>query len=203
MIAPTITQVAFAQSPSAQKPTYLDQSLPFDARVNDLVGRMTLEEKVSQMKDDAPAIARLGIPAYNWWNEGAARRRARRPRHGVSAGHRPRRDVGRQPRSSASPPSISDEARAKYHEYIRQQQPRPLPGAHVLVAEHQHLPRSALGPRPGDLRRGSVPHRPRSACRSSAGCRATTRSTSRPSRRRSTSPCTAGPSPSATASTRS
>jgi len=38
--------------------------------VNDLVSRMTLEEKVSQMQDVAAAVPRLGIPAYNWWNEG-------------------------------------------------------------------------------------------------------------------------------------
>ena len=35
-----------------------------------LVSKMTLEEKASQLKYDAPAIERLGIPAYNWWNEG-------------------------------------------------------------------------------------------------------------------------------------
>ena len=34
-----------------------------------LVARMTLEEKASQLRYDAPAIPRLGIPAYNWWNE--------------------------------------------------------------------------------------------------------------------------------------
>ena len=41
-----------------------------------LVDRMTLEEKASQLRYDAPAIERLGVPAYNWWNEalhGAAR----------------------------------------------------------------------------------------------------------------------------------
>ena len=41
----------------------------FEARARDLVSRMTLEEKVSQMQDVAPAIPRLGIPEYNWWNE--------------------------------------------------------------------------------------------------------------------------------------
>ena len=51
-------------------PPYLDPNLPIDQRVNDLVSRMTLEEKVSQMQDVAPAIPRLQIPAYNWWNEG-------------------------------------------------------------------------------------------------------------------------------------
>ena len=39
------------------------------AKAKELVGKMTLEEKASQLKYDAPAIERLGIPAYNWWNE--------------------------------------------------------------------------------------------------------------------------------------
>src|SRR6476660_7207380 len=52
------------------KPRYLDTSLSIEQRVDDLVSRMTLEEKASQMQDVAPAIPRLGIPAYNWWNEG-------------------------------------------------------------------------------------------------------------------------------------
>ena len=34
-----------------------------------LVGRMTVEERASQLKYDAPAIPRLNVPAYNWWNE--------------------------------------------------------------------------------------------------------------------------------------
>ena len=38
-------------------------------KAKELVSRMTLEEKASQLKYDAPAIERLGIPAYNWWNE--------------------------------------------------------------------------------------------------------------------------------------
>ena len=39
------------------------------AKAKELVSRMTLEEKASQLRYDAPAIERLGIPAYNWWNE--------------------------------------------------------------------------------------------------------------------------------------
>ena len=38
-------------------------------KAQSLVAQMTLEEKASQMKYDAPAIDRLGVPAYNWWNE--------------------------------------------------------------------------------------------------------------------------------------
>ena len=52
-----------------QKPTYLDPSLPPEQRATDLVGRMTLEEKASQLVNGARAIPRLDIPAYNWWSE--------------------------------------------------------------------------------------------------------------------------------------
>lgn len=48
---------------------YLDQSLSFEERTRDLISRMTLEEKISQMVNDAAAVPRLGIPEYNWWNE--------------------------------------------------------------------------------------------------------------------------------------
>src|SRR5258706_486016 len=51
-------------------PPYKDPSLPIEKRVADLVSRMTLEEKVSQMMNAAPAIKRLDIPEYEWWNEG-------------------------------------------------------------------------------------------------------------------------------------
>jgi beta-glucosidase len=57
----------FAQS--SNTPPYLNPDLPADQRAADLVSRMTPEEKVSQMQDVAPAIPRLGIPEYNWWNE--------------------------------------------------------------------------------------------------------------------------------------
>ena len=49
---------------------FRNPNLPIDERVNDLVSRMTLEEKVSQMVHTAAAIPRLGIPEYNWWSEG-------------------------------------------------------------------------------------------------------------------------------------
>ena len=56
-------------APQDAKPAYLDSTVPIEKRVDDLVSRMTLEEKASQMQDVAPAIPRLGVPAYNWWNE--------------------------------------------------------------------------------------------------------------------------------------
>lgn len=49
---------------------FRNPSLPIAERVDDLVSRMTLEEKVGQMVQAAPAMPRLGIPAYNWWSEG-------------------------------------------------------------------------------------------------------------------------------------
>ncbi len=51
------------------KPAYKDESLSFEERVKDLVSQMTLEEKTTQMLFNSPAIPRLGIPSYNWWNE--------------------------------------------------------------------------------------------------------------------------------------
>ena len=52
-----------------EKFQFQNTSLSFEARVNDLVSRLTLEEKVSQMLNSSPAIPRLEIPAYDWWNE--------------------------------------------------------------------------------------------------------------------------------------
>ncbi len=51
-------------------PAWQNPALPLDQRVADLVSQMTLEEKVSQMQNNAPAIPHLGIPAYDWWSEG-------------------------------------------------------------------------------------------------------------------------------------
>src|SRR5467141_2759111 len=71
--ASSLTAQTAANPSAAKQPpraAYLDANLPLEQRVRDLVSRMTLEEKASQMQDVAPAIPRLGIPAYNWWNEG-------------------------------------------------------------------------------------------------------------------------------------
>jgi beta-glucosidase len=103
-----------------QKYEFLFQNpdLILSARVDDLVGRMTLDEKISQMMDVAPAMDRLGIPAYNWWNEclhGVAR-------SGLATVFPQAIGLGAtwdQDLICRVGTVISDEARAKYHEYIR------------------------------------------------------------------------------------
>ncbi len=103
---------------SLPKSIYLDQACSFEARVDDLVRRMTVEEKVSQMGSVAPAIERLGIPQYNWWNEGL---------HGVArAGLATVFPQGIGLASTWNTAlidriarAISDEARAKHHEAVR------------------------------------------------------------------------------------
>ena len=54
---------------TADQPAYLNPDLAPEKRAADLVSRMTLDEKVLQMQNSAPALARLNIPAYDWWNE--------------------------------------------------------------------------------------------------------------------------------------
>jgi len=107
---------------SAQKPAgtfpFQNPALSLEERVNDLVSRMTLREKADQLLYTAPAIPRLGIPSYNWWNEAL---------HGVArAGYA---TVFPQSITIANSwdeglmynvaSAISDEARAKYHEFQR------------------------------------------------------------------------------------
>ncbi|MDR2026019.1 MAG: glycoside hydrolase family 3 C-terminal domain-containing protein, partial [Prevotellaceae bacterium] len=97
---------------------YQDKSLSFDKRAEDLLSRLTLEEKVSLMTNKSAAVERLGIPPYDWWNEAL---------HGIA----------RAGKATVFPQSIglaatfddnavyemfdivSDEARAKHHEFKR------------------------------------------------------------------------------------
>src|SRR5215510_704368 len=108
-----------SRADQGSQPPYKNPSLPIEKRVDDLVSRMTLEEKVSQMMNGAAGIERLGIPEYDWWNEAL---------HGVArAGY-----------ATVFPQAIglaatwdeelirrvgdvaSTEARAKHHEFARQ-----------------------------------------------------------------------------------
>jgi len=106
------------KKPVKEKPAYLNTDLSFEERVNDLVSRMTLEEKVSQTLYNSPAIERLGIPEYNWWNEclhGVARagRATVFPQAIGLAATWDTEHIGKVANA------ISDEARAKHHEFVR------------------------------------------------------------------------------------
>jgi beta-glucosidase len=98
---------------------YLDPALPLPERVDDLVQRMTLAEKVSQMQNEAPAIPRLHVAEYDWWNEGL---------HGVArSGYATVFPQAIGLAATWNPPLIehiadviSTEARAKYNEAQRQ-----------------------------------------------------------------------------------
>ena len=106
---------SLASGALAADPVYKDLNRTFEERAADLVSRMTLEEKVSQLQNDAAAIPRLDVPAYEWWNEalhGVARAGAATvfPQAiGLSATF----DV---PLMTQVATAISDEARAKYQE---------------------------------------------------------------------------------------
>ena len=97
---------------------YLNTELSIEERVIDLVGRMTLEEKISQMVNQAASIERLSVPEYNWWSEGL---------HGVARaglatvfpqaiGLGATWDRDLMFRVSTA---ISDEARAKHHDFAK------------------------------------------------------------------------------------
>src|SRR5215471_15793287 len=119
--------VLFALAGAAAAQPYLNPDLPAEQRAADLVSRMTLEEKVLQMQNGAPALERLGIPQYDWWNEAL---------HGVA----------RAGRATVFPQAIglaatwdtdlmqriadviSTEARSKYNEAIRNDQHRRYQG---------------------------------------------------------------------------
>ena len=110
-----LSAASFGQQP-ANAP-YLDPSLSPEKRAADLVSRMTLEENVLQMQNSAPAIPRLGIPVYNWWNEalhGVAQGRATVFPEPIGLGATFDPDLVRRMADA-----ISTEARAKFHEAQR------------------------------------------------------------------------------------
>jgi beta-glucosidase len=66
---PSLPATAPATAIGSGAPVYTDATRPVEERVDDLVERMTLDEKISQLGSEAPEISRLGISKYNWWNE--------------------------------------------------------------------------------------------------------------------------------------
>ncbi|MBK9601480.1 MAG: glycoside hydrolase family 3 C-terminal domain-containing protein [Anaerolineales bacterium] len=103
---------------TSEKISYLDTSLPFAERTKDLIGRMTLEEKVGLMNHPSHGIPRLNIPAYNYWSEAL---------HGVARNGRA--TVFPQAIAMAATwdkeliyqvaSAIGDEGRAKYHAALK------------------------------------------------------------------------------------
>ncbi len=69
IMAASAALAANANAQGRGAPAYLNPSLSADVRASDLVRRMTLQEKASQLVNHARAIPRLGVPAYDWWSE--------------------------------------------------------------------------------------------------------------------------------------
>jgi beta-glucosidase len=111
-----LLQAGCAEEQSAEEPVYRDPDRSFEERAADLVSRMTLEEKVSQTLNSAPAIPRLDVPAYEWWNEAL---------HGVARAGAATVFPQAIGLAATFDPAlmheiatvISDEARAKHHEF--------------------------------------------------------------------------------------
>src|SRR5574341_19224 len=97
---------------------FRNPSLPLETRVADLIGRMTLEEKASQLGNQSPAIPRLGVPAYDWWSEAlhGVARAGRATVFPQAIGLAATWDTALMYRVATT---ISTEARAKYQEAER------------------------------------------------------------------------------------
>ncbi|MBN1438060.1 MAG: glycoside hydrolase family 3 C-terminal domain-containing protein [Anaerolineales bacterium] len=115
---PATVPAATAAPTPVDELIYLDPERTVEERVEDLVGRMTLEEKVSQLGTEADAVDRLGIPAYDWWSEAG---------HGVARAGIATvfpQVIGLAATWNADlirtvAGVISDEGRAKHHEAVR------------------------------------------------------------------------------------
>lgn len=107
-----------AQAPLAGSPKYKDLTLDFETRALDLVQHMSLDEKISQLGNTSPAIPRLGVLEYDWWNEclhGVARAgTATVFPQAIGMAATFNRNLMKQVADV-----ISDEARAKHHEALR------------------------------------------------------------------------------------
>ncbi len=103
---------------SAYEYPFQNPDLPLEARVWDLIGRLTLAEKVGQMSFPAQGVPRLGVPAYNFWNEAlhGVARNGRATVFPQAIGLAATWDPGLVQRIASA---IADEGRAKYHEAMR------------------------------------------------------------------------------------
>ncbi len=113
-----LVSISFVTIAQNENFDFLDPDIPMSERVDLLVSQMTTKEKISQLLYNAPAIDRLQIPEYNWWNEclhGVARAGYATvfPQSITIAGSWDKDLIYRVATA------ISDEARAKHHEFIR------------------------------------------------------------------------------------
>jgi beta-glucosidase len=127
LVAGGVSAACGAAARQTAAPAYLNPDLPFEQRAADLVARMTSDEKISQVMNDAPAIPRLRVEKYEWWNEclhGVARAGAATvfPQAiGLAASF----DTALMHEVAVA---ISDEARAKHHELARRGERRRYQG---------------------------------------------------------------------------
>lgn len=104
---------------NAQTLPFMNPQLPQEQRIEDLLGRLTLQEKIAMMQNASKGVERLGIPDYNWWNEAL---------HGVArSGYATVFPQAIGMAATFDPQllqntftTVSDEARAKYHQAIRE-----------------------------------------------------------------------------------
>ena len=182
----TICNATLAQSQSApqasasgattEKPAYLNPDLPAEQRAADLVHRMTLEEKATQLVNQARAIPRLNIPAYDWWSESL---------HGVAVNGTTEFPEPIGLAATFDAPAIHE--MADRHQHRRPHQAR---AGRPRTRPQQHLSRASTSGRPTStssaIRAGAAARRPTAKIRSSPrawawpsspACRATIRST--------------------------
>ena len=155
LVVPALLTAGPLCAQNSEQPAYLNPSLPAQQRAADLVHRMTLEEKVTQLTNQARAIPRLNVPAYDWWSEAL---------HGVAVNGTTEfpEPVG----LAATFDTDGDSRDGGSHQHRRTHQACAdvrwqgtadiFGGLDFWAPNHQHLPRSAVGTRAGDVRRRSV-----------------------------------------------
>lgn len=115
-----------SSNPSTSSYPFCKTTLPIHQRVQDLVSRLTLDEKISQLVNSAPPISRLGIPSYEWWSEAL---------HGVADVGKGIRLYGTVPNATSFPQVILTAASFNEHLWYRIGQ----------VVSHSHRVKTQLG----------------------------------------------------------
>ncbi|MFC3158420.1 hypothetical protein ACFOEQ_07730 [Chryseobacterium arachidis] len=130
---------AFSSAQTFKYP-FQNPKLPVEQRIENLLGLLTVDEKIGMMMDNSKAVPRLDIPGYGWWNEAL---------HGVARagtatvfpqaiGMAATWDVQEHLKTFEM---ISDEARAKYNRsFDESQKNRTLRRSYILDAKYQHFP---------------------------------------------------------------